>query len=80
MKNNLVYGIIAMVIILFVVVILNNIFKKDINCSKGNDLNVVSEESLGNLCSGKEECRQFCLNNRGQCPSNFPAEYELWKR
>lgn len=24
---------------------------------------------LGNLCSGEEECRDFCQNNRGQCES-----------
>ncbi|MBI3443135.1 hypothetical protein HY008_00515 [Candidatus Woesebacteria bacterium] len=22
---------------------------------------------LGNLCSGEEECKEFCLNNRGRC-------------
>ena len=24
-------------------------------------------QGLGNLCSGEEECRDFCQNNRGQC-------------
>ena len=24
-------------------------------------------QGLGNLCSGKEECSSFCLNNRGRC-------------
>lgn len=26
-----------------------------------------SENNLGNLCSGEENCKEFCLNNKGQC-------------
>jgi hypothetical protein len=27
----------------------------------------VSPPALGSLCSGKDECINFCLNNRGKC-------------
>lgn len=30
---------------------------------------IKDNQGLGSLCSGEDECRQFCLNNRGRCES-----------
>ena len=35
----------------------------------------VPEEGLGTLCSNEEECRSFCLNNRGRCESYCKGNY-----
>ena len=54
------------------------------NYNPNNDINTNTptqpEESLGTLCSGVEECQQFCQTNRGRCESYCQGkEIELCK-
>ena len=63
--------IIGIVIVIAGVILLGGIFLKEIitNTSDigGNWLTGIKSSSLGSLCSGEEECKEFCSNNIGQC-------------
>lgn len=65
MRKGVIIGFVLGVIILLIVGLL---FTKT-SIKKLNELvtEKITKQSLGSLCSGEEECKEFCLNNRGQC-------------
>lgn len=73
MKNNritfIIYGVIAIIAIFLLIMVINNIFEENLYDESGNDLGAIYEDGLGSLCSGEDECQEFCLNNRGTCES-----------
>ena len=63
-------GIVVVVIVILVVIIfLGNQNFKIFSNEEGSELFGVSDSSLGRLCSGEEECVDFCQSNKGQCES-----------
>ena len=83
MENKIIVAIAIVGIVLIIGIFFGKDFIKDkINLSDdGSDfLDAGSEESLGNLCSGEKECREFCFTNEGRCKSYCRERYnELCK-
>lgn len=72
MKKSTTSVVIGIIIIVAGAVLLSWIFiresfDKDSNINEGRNLLGIKSQSLGDLCSGEQECFSFCQNNRGQC-------------
>ncbi|MEK6843818.1 MAG: M23 family metallopeptidase [Nanoarchaeota archaeon] len=70
MKNNVIIGVgiaIVVVVLVFGIFFGKEFISKNIFKRPGENLNSLYKKSLGNLCSGEEECREFCLGNKGVC-------------
>lgn len=80
MKKSVIIGIV--IVIIGTVLLAGVFFKKIIadisNIEDGEHLNEIKSQSLslGDLCSGEEECKSFCLNNLGQC-ENYCKERHI---
>lgn len=73
MKRGKVTGIVIGISILIVVaVLLATIFLKEMRVNEDTESSLLDRlksqsTGLGNLCSGEDECKTFCQDNRGQC-------------
>ena len=70
MKKSEVIGIVVGIIALILIVGIffkGVIQNRDFNIENKESSQKLESQSLGSLCSGEEECKNFCLNNRGQC-------------
>ncbi|MEK6872068.1 MAG: hypothetical protein AABX16_04155 [Nanoarchaeota archaeon] len=68
-KSVMIVGFLVVVVILSVALFALKFNTNREEDTKINDVNQKLEENLGSLCSGEEECRDFCQNNRGRCES-----------
>mgnify|MGYP001587355508 CR=1 FL=1 len=68
-ENKIIIGVALVAIVLVAGMFFGRNFISNIGDDGSDFLDVGSEISLGNLCSGEEECISFCLSNIGQCQS-----------
>ncbi len=66
------FVIICIIGILVLIGVIGIVIKEKNNIWKSNEegsqsIGEIRSGNLGNLCSGEENCRAFCLNNLGQC-------------
>ncbi len=69
MKKRVMLGLIMIVCILLIVIIITLKFRenKETQTNISQIIKTSQQHRLGTLCTGEQECIDFCVNNRGRC-------------